>query len=94
MANNLFSHTIFFWKFHRDNLRKVLFDLSFPDPEIITDSNDLMELLRTKLKKDEQNVTEWLKNIYEDSIDLIPRCKFTLSKNILISKIQLIIGAN
>ena len=73
-----------FWKFTRDNLRKVLFDLTYPDPSeassSIQSSSELVDLLKAKLEIDNRNLYEWLNLIYQASFELIPKCEF--KKNI------------
>lgn len=70
-----------FWKFTRDNLRNVLFDLSYPDPSetssSIQSSSELVDLLKAKLKSNNQNLHEWLNLIYESSFEMIPKREFS-----------------
>lgn len=69
-----------FWRFTRDNLRKVLFDLSYPDPDenssSIQSSKDLVDLFVQKIANDNQNLIEWLDMIYKSSIDSISKREF------------------
>ena len=67
------------WKFIRDDLREVLFDFSFPDPDEVLVSNDLMNLLKGKLEKDGQNLTDWSNMIYKASIEIIPKSEFFMN---------------
>ena len=62
-----------FWKFLRDHLRKILFDLCFPDPDEIQPSNELVSLLKTKLQKDKKPIKDWCDLIYKESIATIPK---------------------
>ena len=73
----LFTYT-YFWKFHRDNLRQVLFDLCYPDPDEQPASNDLYELLKDKLSKDKKDLSDWLNSIYTASLEAVPKCKLTI----------------
>jgi len=79
----------FFWKFNRDNLRKVLSDLGFPDPDevpvVIQASNDLVNLLKAKLENQNQNMIEWLNLIHETSIQTIPKREYNC-ENLLLNK--------
>lgn len=72
----------FFWKFNRDNLRKVISDLGFPDPDEVSadlqDSNDLVNLLKAKLENANQNKIEWLNLIYKASLESIPKREFCM----------------
>ena len=67
------------WKFHRDNLREVLFDLSFQDPDEVpawlSASNDLVNLLKEKLNSDDKNLIDWLNSTFKQSLELIPKRK-------------------
>ena len=65
-----------FWKFNRDNLRQILFDLSFQDPDEDRSSNELMLLLKAKLQKENKDLNEWCDLIYKRSIETIPKRKF------------------
>ena len=67
----------FFWKFHRDNLREVLFDLNFPDPDEPPASKNLHDLLKAKIAQDNKDINEWSNSIYKESIETIPKCKLT-----------------
>ena len=65
----------YLWKCHRDNLRQVLFNLCFPDPDETPASNDLYELLKMKLTKDNTNLSDWSNKVYKASLDLVPKCE-------------------
>ena len=65
-----------FWKFNRDNLRQILFELCFPDPDEMSLSNEMMALLKAKLQKEKKNLNEWCDLIYKQSIEIIPKRKF------------------
>ena len=73
----------YFWKFNRENLRRVILDLGFPDPDEepagIQDSNDLVNLLKAKLEKNNQNMIEWHNLIYKASIESIPKGEFCMT---------------
>ena len=68
-----------FWTFIRDHLREVLFDFSFPDPDEVPVSNDLMNLLKAKLETDGKNLTDWSKMIYKASIEIIPKSELFMN---------------
>ena len=67
------------WKFIRDDLREVLFDFSFPDPDEVPVSNDFMNLLKAKLEKDGKNLTDWSNTIYKAWIEIIPKSEFFMN---------------
>ena len=65
-----------FWNFNRDNLRQILFDLCFQDPDEIPPPNELTSLLKAKLQKENKNLNEWCDLIYKRSIETISKRKF------------------
>ena len=65
------------WKFIRDDLREVLFDLSYPDPDEVPVSNDLMNLLKAKLETEKKDLADWSNSIYKASIEIIPKREFS-----------------
>ena len=67
------------WKFVRDDLREVLFDLSFPDPDEVPVSNDLMNLLKAKLETEKKDLADWSNTIYKASIEIIPKSELPRS---------------
>ena len=67
------------WKFIRDDLREVLFDFSFPDPDEVPVSNDFMNLLKAKLEKDGKNLTDWSNTIYKAWIEVIPKSELFIN---------------
>jgi len=67
------------WKFIRDDLREVLFDFSFPDPDEVPVSSDLMNLLKAKLEKDGKNLTDWSNMTYKAWIEIIPKSEFFMN---------------
>ena len=71
-----------FWQFDRDDLRNVLFDLSFPDPDEVLDklqaSGELIDLLKANVKKSSQKLIPWLNDIYKVSIESIPKRKHAM----------------
>ena len=78
-----------FWKFNRDHLRKVLFDISFADPDEVSTANDLMNLLKAKVEKDKrwEDLTDWSNMIYKASIESIPKSEVILQHSCFI-KVQ------
>ena len=72
----------FFWKFHRDNLRAVFFELNFLDPDEVPASNDLHDLLKQKVTKDNKNIIDWSNLIYKASIETIPKCELVIKSDI------------
>ena len=66
-ANHVLSENDF-WKFNRDHLRQVLFDLCFPDPDEFK-STELLQLLKARLEKDNKDPTEWSNAIYTESVE-------------------------
>ena len=63
----------YFWKFIRDDLKKVLYNLCFIDPDEVPPSDDLMNLLKLKLEQEDEDLTDWSNRIYKASFDSIPK---------------------
>ena len=73
-ANHILSENGF-WKFNRDQLRKVLLEFCLQDPDetksmmVYETASELFELVKTRLDKDNVNSAEWSNNIFKESIE-------------------------